>query len=138
MLGYHFILTCGFDRNTMDMQQIAHPEYVLFKDRLATYSLWPPQLTQTDYKLAQAGLFYSNVSDRVTCFACGILLWGWKEDDDPLLEHYKHRKDCFYMKMVGGVRLEAEQKLPATSTKPYEMWKNATPWTKNKKDEPDK
>ena len=91
MLGYHFILTCGFDRNTMDMQQIAHPEYVLFKDRLATYSLWPPQLTQTDYKLAQAGLFYSNVSDRVTCFACRILLWGWKEDDDPWLEHYKHR-----------------------------------------------
>ena len=124
----------------MDLQKLAYPEYISFKDRLASYSLWPPQLSQSDYSLAHAGLFYSNVSDRVTCFACGVMLWGWKADDDPWLQHYKHGRNCFYMKMVGGVRLEDNCSTPAMSTKPYEMWKCAAlqgPWTKKKtNDEP--
>ena len=125
----------------MDLHNLAHPEYSFFKDRLASYSLWPPQLSQSDYSLAHAGLFYSNVSDRVTCFACGIMLWGWKSNDDPWLEHFIHGKNCFYMKMVGGVRLKGLSGTPAMSSKPYDLWECAAlqgPWAKNEmKDEPD-
>ena len=87
------------------MDSIAHPEYLLFKDRLKTFTAWPPQLSQRKENLSHAGLFYSNVSDRVTCFACGVMLYGWKPRDDPLIEHYNHARHCVYLQMIGGVRL---------------------------------
>lgn len=89
----------------MEISKVAHPDYAMFKQRLESFTLWPPQLSQKKTDLAHAGLFYSNVSDRVTCFACGVMLYGWKPQDDPWIEHYHHTKRCVYLNMVGGVRL---------------------------------
>ena len=90
---------------------------MMFKHRLNSYSSWPPQIAQTKQDLAHAGLFYSNVSDRVTCFACGVMLYGWKIRDDPWIEHYNHVRDCFYLNMVGGVRLVVHDR-PIAGTNP--------------------
>lgn len=89
----------------MDVNKLAYPDYLLFKRRLHSFTSWPIQISQQKADLAHAGLFYSNVSDRVTCFACGVVLYGWKPWDDPWIEHNKHTRYCLYLKMVGGVRL---------------------------------
>lgn len=57
------------------------------------------------WDLAHAGFFYTNTSDKVCCFACGVVIYDWKRDDDPWLEHHQHSRHCVYLKMVGGVRL---------------------------------
>lgn len=104
------------------MDNLAHPEYLLFKHRLKSFTSWPPQLSQNKTDLAQAGLFYNNVSDRVVCFACGVMLYEWKPHDDPWIEHCKHARHCVYLNMVGGARLFLPQHdgsntrgVPATS-----------------------
>ena len=78
-----------------------HPQYLWYKDRLATFTMWPPQLMQNKRTLARCGLFYGNVSDHVTCFSCGLTLYGWKPTDNPWIEHYRLSKDCSYLKLVG-------------------------------------
>ena len=93
----------------MDLGNLAHPEYLLFKQRLKSFTSWPPQLSQDKTVLAQAGLFYSNVSDRVVCFACGVNLYGWKSHDEPWIEHYKYARHCLYLNMVGNDRLSADK-----------------------------
>ena len=95
--------------DNMDLGNLAHPEYLLFKQRLKSFTSWPPQLRQDKTVLAQAGLFYSNVSDRVVCFACGVKLYGWKSHDDPWIEHYNYARHCVYLNMVGSDRLSAHQ-----------------------------
>ena len=77
---------------------------------MKTFTAWPPKLAQCKHDLASAGLFYSNVCDKVTCFACGVMLYGWKTKDNPWIEHYTHSKDCVYLKTVGGVRLVVPQR----------------------------
>ena len=91
--------------NNMGLNILAYPDYLLFKHRVVSFKSWPPQLSQKNTDLANAGFFYSNVSDRVTCFACGVRLYGWKIRDDPWIEHYKNAKHCLYLNMVGGVRI---------------------------------
>ena len=95
--------------DNMDLGNLAHPEYLMFKQRLESFTSWPPQLSQDKTVLAQAGLFYSNVSDRVVCFACGVKLYGWKSDDDPWMEHHKHASHCVYLNMVGSDRILERQ-----------------------------
>jgi hypothetical protein len=48
-------------------------------------------------QLAQAGFFYSPSPlslDIVTCYLCEICLDGWKDGDDPIVEHLVHSLDC--------------------------------------------
>lgn len=89
----------------MDANKLVYPDYLLFKRRLQSFTAWPPQISQQKTDLANAGFFYSNVSDKVTCFACGVVLCGWRPWDDPWIEHDRHTRSCLYLKMVGGVRL---------------------------------
>lgn len=89
----------------MDGNKLVYLEYLLFKRRLDSFTSWPPQISQQKTDLAHAGLFYSNVSDKVTCFSCGVVLYGWRPWHDPWIEHDRHTRYCLYLKMVGGVRL---------------------------------
>lgn len=90
----------------VNMDNLAHPEYMMFKQRLKSFTSWPPQLNQKKTDLAHAGLFYSNVSDRVVCFACGVMLYGWNPQDNPWLEHCKYAAGhCAYLNMVGDFGL---------------------------------
>lgn len=86
---------------TQNQRLHKHPQYIWFENRLCTFTMWPPQLAQNKRTMARCGLFYSNVSDRVTCFSCGVTLFGWKLEDDPWIEHQRLSKDCLYLQMVG-------------------------------------
>ena len=86
----------------MDPSQPAHPRHVYFKERLESFSSWPPQINPKS-EIAHAGLFYTNTVDKVICFACGLLICSWKQDDDPWLDHYQHTSDCQYLNIVGAL-----------------------------------
>jgi hypothetical protein len=75
---------------------------VKYVDRLSTYRLWPKQLKQDKYELAQAGFFYTKEGDIVECFACGVIVSQWKANDKPLVEHEKWSPDCIYIKVIGS------------------------------------
>ena len=89
----------------MDCTRVLYPGYACFKTRLDTFASWSALLRPEGWDLAHAGFVYTNFGDKVTCFACGIVLCGWKREDDPWLEHHRHARDCVYLNMVGGVRL---------------------------------
>lgn len=89
----------------MGLNFLAYPDYLSFKQRVNSFTWWPHQLAQKNINLAHAGFFYSNMGDKVTCFACGVKLYGWNIRDDPWIEHYKYARHCVYLEMVGGVRI---------------------------------
>lgn len=47
--------------------------------------------------LAQADLFYTDVSDAVMCTFCDILLYKWEFGDQPIIEHYKYSPKCSFL-----------------------------------------
>jgi len=78
----------------------AHKNYVTEQARLSTYSTWPPALPQRPQELAQAGFFYTGLSDQVKCFYCDGGLESWEKQDDPWSEHQKWFSDCTFVKMM--------------------------------------
>lgn len=94
----------------MDYNNLAHPRYLSYNDRLETFTRWPPQLVQTKWLLAHAGFFYSNENDKVTCFACGVNIYGWKTQDEPWREHHKYSSHCRYLNVVGIINYNESQR----------------------------
>merc|ERR1719430_2197396 len=78
----------------------AHKNYVTEQARLNTYSTWPPALPQRPQELAQAGFFYTGLSDQVKCFYCDGGLESWEKQDSPWSEHQKWFSDCAFVKMM--------------------------------------
>lgn len=65
-------------------------------DRLAKSSA-------TSKNMVNAGFYYSPLDagdDLAICVYCGVSLEGWEEDDDPLFEHQKRSKDCYFLKYL--------------------------------------
>lgn len=65
--------------------------------RLQTLSSWPSTAPVRPRDLAQAGLYYLGVGDRVQCFCCGGMLAGWEPGDVAWAEHTKHFPYCFFI-----------------------------------------
>ncbi|TNN38104.1 E3 ubiquitin-protein ligase XIAP [Liparis tanakae] len=65
--------------------------------RLQTLSSWPSTAPVRPRDLAQAGLYYLGVDDRVQCFCCGGMLAGWEPGDAAWAEHTKHFPYCFFI-----------------------------------------
>ncbi|XP_034398635.1 E3 ubiquitin-protein ligase XIAP isoform X1 [Cyclopterus lumpus] len=65
--------------------------------RLQTLSSWPSTAPVRPRDLAQAGLYYLGVDDRVQCFCCGGMLAGWEAGDTAWAEHTKHFPYCFFI-----------------------------------------
>lgn len=67
--------------------------------RLASFSRRPAsESTIPADALAKAGFFYTGALDRVRCFACGVMLAGWKLDEQPWSEHRSHSSGCWFVK----------------------------------------
>jgi baculoviral IAP repeat-containing protein 5 len=52
--------------------------------------------------MAQAGWYSCGGTaepDLAQCFVCGKQLDGWEGDDDPWMEHRKHKADCPFVKL---------------------------------------
>ena len=73
------------------------PEMALYKDRFATFALWPQGKSQQPRDLASAGLFYTGHADLTSCFACGGNLHRWEPRDDPWVEHARLYPQCEYL-----------------------------------------
>ena len=50
----------------------AIPKMVYYRDRVSTFQNWPIQLYQNKHSMASAGFYYTNNSDIVKCFSCGL------------------------------------------------------------------
>ncbi|XP_053384541.1 baculoviral IAP repeat-containing protein 3-like [Mercenaria mercenaria] len=78
-----------------------HSDYSHYADRLISFARWfhrrPDSAT-----LSQAGFFFTNQGDLVRCFQCGIGLKDFSPDDDPLLEHVRHSRQCPFLSELLG------------------------------------
>jgi hypothetical protein len=79
-----------------------HYRYDTIEKRLETFKNWPIQIINpTSYEFAFAGFYYTQYSDCVACYCCGLRLGKWEHDDDPINEHAywasKRRKTCTHL-----------------------------------------
>ncbi|XP_048237442.1 death-associated inhibitor of apoptosis 1-like [Haliotis rufescens] len=84
--------------------------------RFKTYSEWPGR--NNALQLAVAGFVFTGVTDKVECHSCGILLYNWQDDDDPLLVHNKYAPDCQFMRQTFP-QIKAPSKPMTTFTAKY-------------------
>ena len=77
-----------------------YPEYQSMTQRLKSFDrYWPRQLSQTPYQLAWAGFFYTQTSDKVKCYCCGVTLHQWESTDVPWEEHLiHHTRPCEFLR----------------------------------------
>ena len=73
------------------------PEMKNFYARMLTYARWPLQMRQRPRELTQAGFYYTGNHDAVTCYCCGLQVYRWKKNDDPVMEHYRLSPRCPYV-----------------------------------------
>ena len=78
----------------------AFPQYRSCDARLWTFTDWPKFHHTSPQNLAEAGFYYTEYSDRVCCFYCGIVLKDWEEKDCPWHEHYYWSPFCTYIQSV--------------------------------------
>lgn len=91
--------TSRFTHSTTCIQaeSTSHPEmywecnFVMLKSvsqREATYRGWVHTGTRlTPRRMAQAGLYYTGIRDKVRCPYCKVELESWELHDDPFSEH---------------------------------------------------
>lgn len=78
------------------------PEFAIESIRLRTFKDWPKTMKQKPEQMADAGFFYTQISDRVICFSCGGGLCKWDENDDPFEQHAIWYSKCNYLQLVKG------------------------------------
>ena len=77
------------------------------KERFKTFKTWSSYLPVNSVKLAEAGFYYTGVSDEVQCFTCGISINQWVAGDCPWQNHYSKNPECNYFgrcRCDGGVK----------------------------------
>ena len=76
-------------------------KYKSYNKRLSTFfeRFWPVSLNQDNFKMAEAGFFYSGFGDIVICAFCGLSLNKWLPNDDPITEHRKFNQDCKFVRL---------------------------------------
>ncbi|XP_076816620.1 baculoviral IAP repeat-containing protein 7-like [Clavelina lepadiformis] len=77
------------------------------KSRLQTFldhsSSWPThRIRTTPRQIANAGMYYLGVRDRVKCWYCNGGLQNWERDDDPWQEHTKWFPLCEFVLQQKG------------------------------------
>ncbi|XP_060592564.1 baculoviral IAP repeat-containing protein 7-like [Ruditapes philippinarum] len=84
-----------------------YPEYVNKHERIRSYARWTHRKPDPN-QLSEAGFFFTDQSDLVRCFQCGIGLKDFSEDDNPLNEHVRHSSRCpFLLEYLGQTQLSS-------------------------------
>lgn len=98
----------------------AFTEFGLVSQRLESFSSWPLSYFLTPEDLAEAGFFYTDASDCVTCFSCGVNLNNWQPFDNVYIQHSIFSPKCKYINFKKGhkfvkshTKLEQNQELDA-------------------------
>lgn len=100
----------GYDEVGTVVHRTEFPNFAIETTRLRSYLEWPKSMKQKPGQLADAGLFYTKIGDRVVCFSCGIGLRAWDDDDDPWEQHALYSKNCGYLRLLKGQNYEEEVK----------------------------
>src|SRR5258705_7161883 len=87
----------GFRANV----QSRYPEYSSIDLREKSFKDWPHE--QTPKEMAEAGFFYSGLSDHGKCFFCGGGLRNFTNGDDPWREHAYWYFRCRYVRNIKGI-----------------------------------
>jgi hypothetical protein len=74
---------------------------------------WPPALGHTPQSLAKAGFFYQGIADHVLCFYCDGGLKRFEVYDDPMEEHVRWFKDCYFINTVATQDVKDRAKMPS-------------------------
>lgn len=72
-------------------------DFSSYDARIKTFEDWPQSMAQTPASLADAGLYYLGVGDKVKCFSCKGHLHKWAIKDDPWEQHAYWYKKCKYV-----------------------------------------
>ncbi|KAH3729367.1 hypothetical protein DPMN_055335 [Dreissena polymorpha] len=92
------------NRQTTNAAAIRPARYPYFSNesyRIQSYSKWPHKIPSRE-DCAKAGFFYTGQMDLIRCFQCGIGLKDISPEDDPLIEHFQHAKECLYLVAMFG------------------------------------
>ena len=79
-----------------------HGKYANLEARLSSMKNWPCGLKQNGKLMAEAGFFYENLFDCVTCHFCGIILQKWEPGDDPWDQHLLWSSNCNFIYISKG------------------------------------
>jgi len=82
---------------TMLIDDVDYTDYRFEIARLNSFVNWPVLFIDPK-KLAAAGFFYTKKNDAVRCFMCLIILSGWVEGDDPMVEHQRWSGKCKFVR----------------------------------------
>ena len=69
----------------------------IIDDRLKTFDEWP-LLAPSGREMAEAGFYYLQEADKVTCAYCNATIDNWGERDIPIFEHAKRSPSCQFIK----------------------------------------
>ncbi|KAH8286105.1 hypothetical protein KR054_002713 [Drosophila jambulina] len=61
--------------------------------RLKTFINWPLEWLDK-HQLAQTGMYYTKVNDKVKCYFCGVEIGCWEQEDQPVPEHQRWSPNC--------------------------------------------
>lgn len=80
----------------------AHGNFTNKWVRQNSFDLWPPSMPISAMSLADAGFFYTQRNDEVTCFCCGKTINQWLSKDDPWIKHAYGSPHCPYIRFKKG------------------------------------
>lgn len=96
-----------------------HKKFASYESRLNSMENWPCGLKQTGKLMAEAGFFYDNFADQVTCHFCGIILQQWEQEDDVWSQHVLWNGTCNFIELTKGKEYveKAEARLKLSGNK---------------------
>lgn len=99
----------GTSNSTTVPDDVDYTDYRFEVARLDSFSDWPVPFVDPK-KLAAAGFFYTKKGDGVRCFVCSIILSGWVDGDDPMVEHQRWSGRCRFVRKIpcGNVPIGAD------------------------------
>nr|UYX49715.1 alk-exo [Darna trima granulovirus] len=101
----NFSETQNEDNNFTDIINVskpANPIMASLNNRLKSFYTWPVAIKQTKEQMAEAGFYYTGLSDKVMCFHCNGGLDEWYPEDDPWKQHAYFFKRCQYVLAIKG------------------------------------
>lgn len=73
----------------------AGPSCKQWKDRIETYKKWKGPIPAK--KMAKAGFYCCCDGLTVRCPWCGVEVFGWEKEDDPIKDHKRHSPYCDFV-----------------------------------------
>lgn len=77
-----------------------YPEYAVEINRIESYKQAPSIIKMKALELSDAGFYYTNIDDQVSCFHCGGGFKDWADNDDAWQLHAEFYGKCAYLNLM--------------------------------------